>query len=136
MKEYENSENDILKEWIESAGNDIAPDGFTEKVMNRIELVTAPSKAYSSPFSFSFKVSSIVMLSVLILMTFLLASPVEYSWYTSISDKIGQLRFNLPELHEFGNLMGNFSYLLYISIGIFLVIISDSLISRLFSVKD
>jgi hypothetical protein len=135
MKEFDDSGKDILREWIDKTGKDTAPSGFTEKIMARIEVEITPAQVYKNPISITFRLGALSVLSLLIILSVFSAGSSELAWFDTISEKISQLNISIPQLTEFGSLMSNFSFLIYISIGIFMVVLFDRVLSRIFNNK-
>ena len=73
MNKSDKHEEDILKQYIDAARIENAPDGFTEEVMTRIRFETVPDKAFSGrhfripvPLVAAITVTALVILSLIV----------------------------------------------------------------------
>ena len=132
MKQLDNQEKDILREWIEITGKDNAPPGFTEKIMTRIALQKATSKIYTSPVSLTFKLGFIAVLTLLIVLAIVSSTQGELSFFDTVAERLGMFSLRLPDMPSLDKVIDNFSIILYIAAGIFLLIIFDRILNRMF----
>lgn len=125
------SESDYLREWIVNYEEQSAPEGFTHNVMSRIALETIHDRRLATSFPGPvFRIVALIVFSILILMAFLVPSidstslPSFLLWLPDFS-RIS-LNLNFPEFQLFNNDLT----LMYISIGIFLIVLLNIFIER------
>lgn len=134
MKQRQEFETDRLKKYMTRADTEMAPDGFTDKLMTQIRMETATT-AHSSasgkrgliPY-ISTVITALLILTVLIFPGAESVSPV-FSWLGKL-DQINSImtgiRFNwtfamsLPEI------------MVYVTVSIFMLLIFDRTLSRFF----
>jgi hypothetical protein len=120
--------SDSIRSLVEETGDIKAPEGFTQKVMYRVNLEAVPSRAGKDRiFSTGFKVSAIAVFIALITASILYSgsgnidSDVLPSWLSFITNI--KLDINLPDL----SFLSKFSIVLYLVISSAALFFLDSL---------
>ncbi len=122
------SDVDIIKQWIEYTGAESAPEGFSKKVMSRIELER--THTYTNPINKKFVLGTILVFTALIILAFTLPSAGEYFWIKRVIDKISGL---LPEIHDsysIHNLLNVSRYIFYVSGGLIVFVLMDRFLAK------
>jgi hypothetical protein len=132
MNKSEKSDKDILDRYIKPEKIEKAPEGFTEKLMTRIQEVSY------SVIGLSFKKIKVPIISVLITATLTVSAilgpaPDKDSVIFPILKPLSDLRINFPEI-DFNILQGIVlpGWMIYVAIGIFMLAIFDRVLNRFF----
>ena len=125
MKKYD---EDIIKQWIEYTGPETAPEGFSNKVMSRIE--TENVYIYTNPINKKFILFTLLIFTVLIIIALTLPSAGEYSWIKSIIEKISGFLPEIPDTLSLHNMLIIARYIFYISGGIIAFILTDRFLAK------
>jgi hypothetical protein len=134
MNKSEKSDKDILDRYIKPEKIEKAPEGFTEKLMTRIQL----EEVSYSVIGLSFKKIKVPIISVLITATLTVSAilgpaPDKDSVIFPILKPLSDLRINFPEI-DFNILKGIVlpGWMIYVAIGIFMLAIFDRVLNRFF----
>jgi hypothetical protein len=134
MTNSKQNESDILRKYINSERIEEAPEGFTEKVMARIQVQGAPVRI-TGKFRLNVLVpviSCIITLSLIVL-TIIFSSPSDNSLFPDTTKFLRNLNLTLPEIK-----MDIFSgsslpaLVIYIAIGLIMLSLFDKALKRLF----
>jgi hypothetical protein len=125
-------ENDILGKYIDREKIEKAPEGFTEKIMNRIEVEKSMAGAgYRVRANVLVPVFSIVIALVLIALAFIYSSPSDNQVNAGISAFFQNLKIPAIELPSIKPLSLP-SVVIYISVGFLFLSLFDRVLNRLF----
>ena len=133
MRKYKEDieDSDSLREWVINSDDVSAPEGFTHNVMSRINLETIPPGLISGSFpGIRFRIVSLIVFSILILLTFLVPSidrdalPSFLKWAPDLSGISLNLKF--PDFQLFHVDLT----LMYISIGVFMLVLLNIIIEK------
>ena len=132
MKKQEDKK-DILKEWIDEIGHDRAPEGFTAKMMARVEVepatVELPARMI---FGKGFAFYAVAVIILLISMALLLQGASDPGWITFITSKAEGLGLNSISLPDLGRGLfdGKLTFLYKIIPSILLLLLLEMFVSR------
>ena len=133
MNSPEKFEEDILSRYITPKRFEKTPEGFTQRTMIRIQSEKAPvANREKSVYDYSIPLISLLITLAFIVAAVFSSSSNEYILGLSILKSVGTI--SLPEF----NIDKIFSFpfpelLIYISMGIFLLLIFDQVLSRFFN---
>lgn len=127
-------ENDILGKYINPERIEKAPEGFTEKIMARIQVEREPVKITGKfrPNVLVPVISAVITLTLIVLAA-IFYSPSENTLFSGIIKNTGNLNFNFPEIKM--NIFSDFSLpalAIYIAIGFIVLTLFDRVLNRLF----
>jgi multisubunit Na+/H+ antiporter MnhB subunit len=127
-------EKDILPDYINRERIEKAPEGFTEKIMTRIQVESAPVRVKEKlQLNILVPLVSGIITIALIISAILFASPEKETTFSSVVKYFQNLRINIPEF-RFGsftrlNLPG---WLIYLAVGLFVLTLFDRALYNLF----
>lgn len=134
MTNSKQKESDILRKYINSERIENAPEGFTEKVMARIQVEGAPVRI-TGKFRLNVLVpviSGIITISLIIL-TIIFSSPSDNSLFPVAVKSLRNFNFTLPEIKiNIFSGSGLPSLVIYIAIGFIMLSLFDKALKRLF----
>ncbi|MBN1388032.1 MAG: hypothetical protein JW965_06260 [Bacteroidales bacterium] len=122
------SDVDIIKQWIEYTGTESAPEGFSKKVMSRIELERAYT--YANPINKKFVIGTILVFTALIILAITVPSAGEYHWIKSVIEKIAGFVPEIPDSLSIPDILPVARYIFFVSIGIISFIMIDRLLAK------
>jgi len=122
------SDVDIIKQWIEYTGDESAPEGFSKKVMSRIELERAYT--YTNPINKKFVLGTILVFTALIILALTLPSAGEYSLIKSIIERISGFINDMSETFSFPGIMIAARYFFYVSGAIIVFVLIDRFLAK------
>ena len=136
MKKSDNHKIDLIQEWLESSSQEKAPDGFTHKVMTRIDLEPLTAiKRYNSPFSKVFRNTVLISFGSLLLLSIIFSIfDLNPSFSYSYFDWIPQMRIPEIKIPEFNiDSPIPYQYILYSIGSVFLLYLFDTMLRSQFS---
>jgi hypothetical protein len=138
MNKQEKYKEDILRQYINPERIEKAPEGFTSKVMTRIQIEAGPLKAAAGLRNRNFvPVISTAITILLILAAFFIPGSETDSLALPVVKLIKNIKVSLPEI----NLTSIFSFnlpslLIYVFIGILILTLFDSALNVLFHRRE
>ena len=122
------SDVDIIKQWIEYTGAESAPEGFSKKVMSRIELEKA--YLYANPINKRFVLGTVLVFTTLIILALTLPSAREYYRINIVIGKLSGLFSEIPDSFSIPGIMIFARYIFYVSGGIIVFVLMDRFLSK------
>lgn len=127
-------EKDTLRNYINPAGREIAPDGFTERVMNRIDSETVP---YTSKGIFTARIAvpaiTIIVTVALMAVAFIFVPRSGNNIFPEIFSALETIRISLPEIKaDWLNFVSIPAIAIYIAAGFLALTLFDRLLNRMF----
>lgn len=135
MRKSDLNNNDMLKDWVEATGKDKAPVGFTQNVMSQVNVEPVNSKFYKNPVSVTFKAGAFLFAAIIVVLSFFIPdsqSSIIPGLNFDFLSKINPANLSIPKI-DFPSIP-YINYLLYASIVVFLLAISDRVLNSLFTV--
>lgn len=132
MKKQEDNK-DILKEWIDEIGHDTAPEGFTAKMMARIEVEPAPIELPARMiFGNGFVFYAIAVIALLVTLALLLPGESAPGWMTFLASKADGLGLSSISLPDLGRTVfdGKLAFLSNIIPAMLLLLLAEMLVSK------
>jgi multisubunit Na+/H+ antiporter MnhB subunit len=127
-------EKDILADYINRERIEKAPEGFTEKIMTRIQVESTPERV-KEKFRLNILVPLVsgIITVALVISAILFASPEKETTFSSVVKLLQNLQINIPEF-RFGSFTGfNLpGWLIYLAVGLFVLTLFDRALYNLF----
>lgn len=126
--------DDLIRQYISPEKIEKAPEGFTSKVMTRIQIETIPLVvAQRSRKKNLVPLISAAVTLLLIVAAFLIPGSESESLTTAVQDLIKSIKFSLPEINLSSIFRLNLpSVTMYVFVGILLLTLFDRALYRIF----
>lgn len=134
MSNINDMEKDLLKRYINRESIEKAPEGFSEKVMGRIQAEKAPVAATRTSLSRILVPAIYVMITLcLILAAVIFTAPSDSLVFSGINKFFSSIDLKMPEMAVSTiPALSIPAIIVYVSVGFFLLTLFDGALNRLF----